>query len=266
MLVRLIYTDIMPGFDALKDLGLKPAEIAVYTALLKQGPSSIRSIAQLAKVNRGTTYESLKRLADTGLVSFTLKGERRKYRAESPDRIYQLIEDRRRMLTQLETEAASFVPELLALGQRRLGEPSVKFYEDDDGIAVILRDVLDTVSRLERRQYWVYSSRPLRKYLYRRFPTFTSRRIQQGVFVRVIAIGQGGEVDEQSERKWIPEPPSSLLSSYVIIYGSKLALISVSADDTPYGVVIEEPGVAAMQRLLFETLWTTLDSPAQTPA
>lgn len=253
----------MASYDALQSLGLKPAEIAVYTALLKQGPSSIRSIAQLAKVNRGTTYESLKRLAETGLVSFTLKGERRKYRAESPDRIYQLIEDRRRTLTQLEQEAGNFVPELLALGQRRLGEPSVKFYEDDEGIAVILRDVLDTVSRLPRKHYWVYSSRPLRKYLYRRFPSFTARRIQQRIFVNVIAIGQGGEVDEQSERKWIPEPPSTSLSSYVIIYGTKVALISVSADDTPYGVVIEEPGVSAMQKLLFDTLWATLDGPAQ---
>ena len=173
----------MSSYDALQDLGLKPAEIAVYTALLRQGPSSIRSIAELAKVNRGTTYESLKRLSETGLVSFNLKGERRKYRAESPDRIYQLIDDRRRSLAQVETEAKSFVPELLALGQRRLGEPAVKFYEDDEGIAVILRDVLDTVSRLPRKEYWVYSSRPLRKYLYRRFPGFTSRRIQQGLLL-----------------------------------------------------------------------------------
>lgn len=246
----------MADFAELEELGLRPAEIAVYVALLRQGPSSIRSIAGIAKVNRGTTYETLKKLAEIGLVSYTLKGERRKYRAESPERIYELIADRKHRLEQVETAATQIVPSLLALGQHRNGEPSVKFYQDDEGIAVVLRDVLETVAKLAKKHYWVFSSRPLRKYLYRRFPTFTTRRIQMGIFVHVIAIGQGGEVDAGSERKWIPEPYNESLSSYVIIYGSKVALISVSADDTPYGVVIEEPGVAAMQRLLFDTVWS----------
>jgi sugar-specific transcriptional regulator TrmB len=147
---------------------------------------------------------------------------------------------------------------LLALGRHGLGGPAVRFYEDDEGIVVILRDVLQTVAQEKKKEYYAYSSRALRKYLYRRFPNFTRRRIAEGIFVKVIAVGEGGESDESSERHWIAEPPSSDLSSYTIIYGNKVALISVSPDDTPYGVVIEEPGVAAMQRLLFETLWSKL--------
>jgi sugar-specific transcriptional regulator TrmB len=114
------------------------------------------------------------------------------------------------------------------------------------------------VSHLKTKEYYAYSSRTLRKYLYRHFPNFTRNRITTGVHVKVIAVGEGGELDTNSERRWIAEPPASELSSYVIIYGPKVALISVSADETPYGVVIEEPGVAAMQRLLFGTLWSQL--------
>jgi HTH-type transcriptional regulator, sugar sensing transcriptional regulator len=150
------------------------------------------------------------------------------------------------------------VPSLLALGRHRLGEPAVRYYEDDEGIVVILRDVLQTVAQLKKKEYYAYSSRALRKYLYRRFPNFTRRRISEGIFVKVIAVGEGGDPDQSSERRWIAEPPSSEVSSYTLIYGNKVALISVSPDDTPYGVVIEEPGVAAMQKLLFETLWSKL--------
>jgi sugar-specific transcriptional regulator TrmB len=251
-------TSVMDEYAALRELGLKDVEVKVYTALLSSGPTSIRAVATAAKVNRGTTYEALKSLAEAGLVAYTRKGERNKYRAESPERIYDLIQEKRQMLTQIEADARNLVPSLLALGRHGLGSPAVRFYEDDEGIVVILRDVLQTVSQLPRREYYAYSSRTLRKYLYRRFPNFTRRRIADGVSVRVIAVGEGGEPDENSQRRWIPEPPASELSSYMLIYGNKLALISVSADDTPYGVVIEEPGVAAMQRLLFDTLWSRL--------
>lgn len=248
----------MESTPLLEDLGLKPNEAAVYTALLKSGPASIRSVAATAGVNRGTTYEALKSLAESGLVAYTRKGERRKYRAESPERIYQLIDDKRRQLAQIEADAKNLIPTLLALGERRLGEPAVRFYEDDEGIVVILRDVLQTVANLKTKEYFAYSSLTLRKYLYRRFPNFTRRRIADNIRVKVIAIGVGGEPDELSERRWIPQPATGDLSSYILIYGSKVALISVSADETPYGVVIEEPGVAAMQRLLFTTLWSRL--------
>jgi sugar-specific transcriptional regulator TrmB len=248
----------MNDLSPLRELGLKDPEISTYLALLKNGPTSIRSLAASTGINRGTTYESLKRLAETGLVAYVRKGERHKYRAETPERIYDLIDDRRRILTQVETEAKNFVPSLLALGERRLGEPAVRFYEDDEGIVVILRDVLNTAASLKLKQYYAYSSRALRKYLYRRFPNFTRRRIAEQIFVKVIASGAGGDPDQLSERRWISDPGEEQLASYILIYGPKIALISVSPDDTPYGVVIEDPGAAAMQKLLFETLWSHL--------
>src|SRR5215207_4494949 len=103
-------TSVMDDYTTLQELGLKEVEVKVYTALLESGPASIRSVAAAAKVNRGTAYEALKSLAEAGLVAYTRKGERNKYRAESPERIYDLIEEKRRTLTQLENEARTFVP------------------------------------------------------------------------------------------------------------------------------------------------------------
>jgi sugar-specific transcriptional regulator TrmB len=255
----MLYTDSMNDLTPLRELGLRDTEINTYFALLKNGPTSIRGLASSTGINRGTTYEALKSLSETGLVAYVRKGERHKYRAESPERIYDLIADRRRTLLQVESEAKKFVPSLMALGERRLGEPAVRFYEDDEGIVVILRDVLNTAATLHPKQYYAYSSRALRKYLYRRFPNFTRRRIAENIFVKVIAAGAGGEVDELSERRWIADPGEQQLASYTLIYGTKIAIISVAPDETPYGVVIEDPGAAAMQKLLFETLWSRLE-------
>jgi hypothetical protein len=134
----------------------------------------------------------------------------------------------------------------------------VKYYEDDEGVVAILRDVLHACGQMDTPLYYAYSSKPMRQYLYRKFPQFTERRIREGIAVKVIAVGDGGEPAQISERKWLPEPDESLISSYTLIYGNKVAHISISNDFTPYGVVIEDTGTANMQRLLFDRLWQTL--------
>lgn len=239
-------------------LGLSKNEAKIYLALLKQGPTSIRKIAEVTKINRGTTYEAIKNLITLGLVSFKVVGARSKYTAESPSKINQLIIEKQNELNSLKESAEHLVPTLLAFSQPSAEAPKVRFYEDDEGIANILQDVLTTVVKLDPKEYYVYSSRSLRQYLYRQFPNFTSQRIKSNIFAKVIAIGTGDDPVELAERKLLKDSSEEISSSYNIIYGNKVALISVSKDLTPYGVVIEETGVAAMQRLVFDRLWAAL--------
>ena len=49
--------------DSLHQLGLNDREISIYRALLRLGPASIRDVAAESGVNRGSTYETLKKLA-----------------------------------------------------------------------------------------------------------------------------------------------------------------------------------------------------------
>ena len=242
----------------LRELRLSEAEAETYWALLNLETVSIRKVAAYSGINRGTTYESLKKLVGVGLVNIRKSGSREYYSAESPEKIYDLIRDKRKELWHVQQEANVLIPELLARKARPQGKPLVRYYEDDEGIVTILKDVLQSCSRLDEPRYYVYSSRPLRKYLYRKFPQFTEKRIAEGVHVDVIAIGEGSDTEGLSNRKWLPEPADSDMTSYSIIYANKVAHISISEDYTPYGVVIEDAGTAAMQRMLFERLWGTL--------
>lgn len=242
----------------LQGLGLHPNEAKIYLALLKSESSSIRQAATEADINRGTAYEAIKNLVSIGLVNYKIIGSRAKYSAEDPAKIHQIIEDKQAELAKLKAASDKILPSLQAFSKSLAEAPKVKFYEGDEGIANILRDVLATAAALDEKEYYVYSSRTLRQYLYRRFPNFTVRRINEGIFAKVIGIGTGGDPAELSERKIIEDDNYETSSSYNIIYGDKIALISVSRDLTPYGVVIEEPGVAAMQRLLFTQLWDSL--------
>lgn len=244
--------------ELLKELGFAETDAETYWALLNLETVSIRRVAQQSGINRGTTYEAIKRLQVAGLVSARRSGQREYYSAESPERIFDLIRDKRKELWHAQEFARQLVPELLARKAQPQGRPLVKYHEDDEGVVTILRDVLRTCAKLDIQEYRVYSSRPMRQYLYRKFPEFTERRIREGIAVKVIAVGEGGEPAEVSQRKWIREPNEGGLSSYTIIYGDKIASISMSSDYAPYGVVIEDSGAAAMQKLLFDQLWRAL--------
>ena len=242
----------------LVELGFSETEAETYWALLNLETVSIRKVAEQSGINRGTTYEAIKQLVVAGLVHARKSGAREYFSAESPEKIYDLIRDKRKELWNAQQYAQALIPELLAKKARPQGRPLVRYYEDDEGVVAILKDVLQTCGQLDVPEYYAYSSRPLRHYLYRKFPQFTDRRVQEGISVRVIAIGEGGDPAEQSERKWLAEPGEASISSYTLIYGDKVANISISSDETPYGVVVEDAGVAAMQKLLFEQLWAQI--------
>lgn len=247
-----------PAISLLSHLGLTSQQATTYLALLELETVSVRKVAERTGINRGTTYEAIKALVAIGLASTRYRGKREYYAAESPERIYDLIRDKRKEAWNMMQLSKSVVPSLLAQKAQPEGRPLVRYYEDEEGVAAILKDVLQTCGNLPEPEYYAYSSQPLRQYLYRKFPQFTQRRIDENIAVKVIAIGEGGEIVAASERKWLPASPSDNPSSYTIIYGSKVAIISISSDHTPYGVVIEDKGAAAAQRLLFEQLWSTL--------
>lgn len=247
------------AIELLLGLGLTRQQAIVYLALLELETVSVRKVAERTGINRGTTYEAIKALVAIGLASTRYNGKREYYSAETPEKIYDLIRDQRKETWRLMQSSKKVIPELLAQSSKPNGRPPlVRYYEDDDGIVTILRDVLQTCVSLPTPGYYSYSSQPLRQYLYRKFPSFTQRRIDEGIAVKVIAIGEGGEPAPSSERKWLSVAESDRFSSYTIIYGDKIALISVSSNYTPYGVVIEDKSAATMQRLLFEQLWNTL--------
>lgn len=244
--------------DTLARLGIDSRETDIYLALLKQGPASIRDIAHGAGINRGTTYETLKQLKARGLVSYYPRGKRRYFCAEPPELLLKLAEDRKDEVTlAMASLSRDIVPDLKLMVPDST-TTNVRHYEGDDGIEFVLRDILRTVGEQEDKNYRVYSSRLIRKYLYRPFPNFTRQRVQQDIFVKVIAIGEGGEDAPLAERKWIPTSEVDTAASYVAIYPPKCAFISLVKGDYPTAVILESEAIALAQKISFDTLWQRL--------
>lgn len=239
-------------------VGLTKRDIQIYEALFTAQDASLRGIAEMTGINRGTVHESIKAMTKLGLVSYFEIGKQRRYVAQDPTAITSLIQERKQQLNDAELQARSYISQLQQQAKDVPQQSFATFYEGDDGVAVILRDVLSTVRSLSTQKYEVISSKFVRDYLYNNFPNFTRQRIKQNIFVRVIAIGEGGAVTEHSNRKWLKAHAGTAPNCYTIIYGEKTAFISLDERNIPQGIVMNNAGLTALQRTMFEQLWSTL--------
>ena len=240
----------------LKKLGFDEKDIRVYLILLSLGPSPVRKIAQATGINRGTTYDILKNLIKQGLVVYHHKETHQYFFAEDPSKLERHLEGRVEEMQRLRESIQTIIPELQSMYNRGGGKPVARYYEGPYGVKTILQDVLATMSKAKQKEYYVYSSADLREFLHTSFPQFTRTRIKLHIPVKVIALGEGGQEHQLSERKWLTKENGS--PSYILIYGSKTAHIAIDSAGSPLGVVVEDQNIARTHRMIFEKLWSTL--------
>ncbi len=244
--------------NLLKEYGLSDKEIAVYLALIKFGPSSVRTLAQESKVNRGTTYDILKNLINQGLINYYNKQSHQYFAAEPPEKLVSALEQKQRDLETVKKKIQKNLPELQLDFGLQGGKPVMKLYEGQRGINQILEDVLETLSRSDDRTYYVYSSISVRKNVYQSMPDFSDRRVKKKISVKTIALGPGGQLVGLDERKWMDVKGKKLAPTYELIYSGKVVHISLDNSDNPIGVVIENSAIYQTQKMIFEFNWNAL--------
>src|SRR3989344_943757 len=240
----------------LKQLGFSEKEITVYLSLLKGGPSSVRTLAQISGINRGTTYDILKSLKENGLVSFYHKDTKQFFVAEDPSALHKNLEHRIDNLEEVRGQLNHIIPELKSLFNEAGDKPVVKYYEGYSGIKIVLSDVLETTEISKEKLYYVFSSDAIRDYLYKAFPNFTKERIRKKIKVRAIGIGHKGTIAQLAEKKSLNAKKSS--PTYILIYPGKVAMISINSLKQPLALIIEDEALFVTQQQVFDFIWNSL--------
>ena len=253
--------------ELLNKLGFSDKSAKLYLALLQLGPSSVRKLAEFCELNRGTTYDTLKWLQEKGIVTFYQKQTKQYFVAENPEKLLNLAKNQEKELKEAQERVNKALPELQALYNRGGERPVARYYEKDE-IGKILQDVLDTCEETGDMIYRIYSAEGIREYIYDNFETFSDVRIAKGIAVKVIAVGDGGDLRGLDERKWLAtgldkqskqiKQDKHVGETYIILYPGKTAYISLNAKKEPIGVVIENDGVFETQKIIFDNLWKNL--------
>jgi sugar-specific transcriptional regulator TrmB len=242
-----IFVFFMRAETILQNQGLSEKQAKVYLACLELGSASVQKVARQAGLARSTVYELLETLRLKGFVSTFLRKHIRYFSAQEPEQIVRLaqrqVDSLKHALPQLEA----------VIGESRV-RPTVRFYQGQEQMKIILEEVLD-----EAEEMLSFSSvedlfRELGDYFY----DFVKRRVAKKIPARVLAL-ESKKARERQERglrelrtiKILPLTHN--FHGQTIIWKNKIALFSFIKDFT--AIVVESKELAEMQRAMFNNLW-----------
>ena len=236
--------------DILREFGLSANEVKVYLAALQMGSSKVQPIARKAGLLRTTTYEILGSLTEKGIVSSHIRSGIKYFDAASPQNLLHILSERKQKLL-------SILPELESLTALTHEKPHLELYQGRDGLKTILDDIIKT----KPREICTISSAKILDVLTFYFPHWIERRIEAGIFARVLQqkvqpIQEMKLRDKTHLREIRFLPPSFKINTHTQIYGSKLAILSLQMEEL-VGVIIENKWIAQTQQSFFDFLWNS---------
>lgn len=241
---------------SLTQFGLSEKEAKVYLACLELDDSVASEIALKSNLPRTLVYDILERLIDLGLISYSIRDNKKFFRASDPEELLRILHEKEEAVTKA-------LPELKKLQKMKgIKRPKVDVYEGKEGMKTVMDDIL----RSDVKEFLAYgsskSSIPI-------IPAFMEewhrRRSKQKVFMRVI-YNNSKEARERvkayqhtfshSEYRFMPFKANSPTAT--LIYAHKVVLQSWTKE--PFAVMIEDEEMAENQRRYFRELWKIADN------
>jgi HTH-type transcriptional regulator, sugar sensing transcriptional regulator len=237
----------------LQDLSLSVNEAKVYFAALSLGPSTIQKIAQAAEIKRTTAYSVVESLQYKGLMNIEVKGLKRLFVAENPEKLESILESRRAVLKDL-------LPEFEALYNLKGGESFIRYYEGLEAMKSVYEGLLRDIKPHEdylvvsHTQYWFQLDPTY-------FQNFIERRAKLNIKIRLMLQDSEKAREHKKFEKNYNEnvkilPPKVSLTTNLVIIPRRLVIQQLISPITT--VVIENKSIIQMHKEMFEIMWDSI--------
>lgn len=134
--------------SVLDEIGMTPAEIKVYLALLDLGTSNAGPIVKRSGLQNSVVHLILPKLEEKGFVKFITKGGIREYSAASPEQILKFINDKKEKFEKL-------LPQLL-FRQKSNVEQMAEIFQGFKGLKVALNELLKDSKKGDEFLFFVF--------------------------------------------------------------------------------------------------------------
>jgi len=244
-------------WQQLIEAGLDPKDAHFYLAVLRRGRATVAEAAREAHVSRTGGYDIARRLQARGLLSRVESGpgERENPRAQShlvandPARLLDEWATRRRVLDDI-------VPQLRAMFSASRARPKVRYLEGASGIRAALFETLEWPSPI----HGILSMRDLMAVPGEAaMADYIAGRRERRLLLRVIRTRDhdwpGGWLTSARDHRVVKHAPVEYEFTMTAVIGAQ-EVVTLSSGRETFAMVIESEEYAAMQRNLFEVLWT----------
>ena len=245
----------------LQKIGLDKVEIKTYLALLELGISPTGEIVKKSRIPSSRIYNVLESLMEKGLVSYTIIKNTKYYKSHNPNRLKDIIANKKKQLLEEEKSLMQFLPNLektYLSGQKLESreEQKIQTFEGIAGIKTALENVLNI---LEKDETFIVFGAPRigNEKLHGFFNDFHKRRAKKGIKYKVIYNYDAKEYGK--ERKNYPLTKVKYLSkelstpSVFWIFDEYVALVVFSNE--PIALVIKNKEIKESFVAYFNLIW-----------
>ncbi|HJN57178.1 MAG TPA: helix-turn-helix domain-containing protein [Candidatus Woesearchaeota archaeon] len=222
----------------LQNFGLTEAEVSLYITLLKLGESTASELSEKTNTNRTFTYDRLKKLLDSGLVSYVVKDNKKYFKAAEPSQLLSIIKEK-------EEQVKGILPELEKLKAFQEEGPKAEIFSSKKGIRTVLNLILK-----EKKEVLIHGSIiKFKESMDSYYEIWNNRRVKEKIKAKVLT-------NEEIE---IPFTDISLLneeeksSITTFTFGNKVIITLWS--DVPVAILIKSKEIAQDNIKFFYNLW-----------
>lgn len=243
--------------DILNKLGLNENEAKTYFSALSLGPTTILNIAKEANIKRTTVYSAVESLKQKGLMYLEVKGWKKLYVAENPEKLMSLLKQR-------QAEFKEVLPEFSALYKLENQGSTIKYYEGVEGVKSVYEELLKDIGPNEDyliisdSEKWVnIDPEYFEKFLKRR------AKLAETLKFKTRLLSQKSDYSERLKKfnknygmevKLLP-PQSSLITNLVVI--PKRTVIHQLTPPI-FAITIENKSIIQMHKEFFELIWNSI--------
>jgi len=237
----------------LKNAGLTDSEARVYLAALELGEANISRIAKKSGVKRTTTYLVVDSLKEKGLITSFKKRNKTVFLAEDPRKIEEKLAERKHAI-------AKIMPELLSLANFLDKKPAIRFYEGQDGLKDLFKDILKYPDSEVLEWYSESYVHDFSEEFFSGY--FTPRRIEKKIWVRAILPDNkiirrlAARNEKELRQTKLLDPEKYRIKIEINIYGKNK--VSVIAFKEEIGLIIESQLIHDSLKNIFELMWEGL--------
>jgi len=242
--------------EILEKIGLTKSEIKVYLALLELGSTSKGLLVKKAGITSSKIYEVMDKLIKKGLASYVLKNKVKYFKAASPKRIKDYLEEKKKEIIEKEKSFEKILPFLKDKHLFLKEEIDAEIFKGWRGMETVFEDMINTLDKGEINYVFGaskgYDTKRTRSF-YDKYQIKTNKK---GIKIKTIFNEDSREYFEKSkaikkhiEVKYLKQKTPTEIN----IYDNKVLIIILSK--IPIIIMIKGEEVAASFKQYFDTMW-----------
>ena len=242
------------NLENLKELGLSEGQIAVYSAVLELGISTLNGIQEKTGIERRNIYDILNKLIEKGLVSYTLEKGKKTYQCTHLNKILEEIKQKQSNLKELENQ----IPNIKEFFTMNKPDIRSEVYRGLESMKSLLNESLEYDAT-----YWIGGNSGVEKTpLDIWFKHWMQKRAEmKKPMYDLVSYGtflEGLEPHKTKEHKkahyhYCSLPKGFYTPMVIIIFGNKVA--QVLWHNQPFAFVIESPEIKESFMKYFNYFW-----------